>query len=128
VSAARAGCNGWDGSAGVEFGIGKYPEGREAGKEVPQGKRRDPLLRQAVFIFVEFIFVKDFAGRILTFDESAARVFAVIATRRRAQGQPIHEPDAQIAAIARADGATLATRNTDNFKGCGVRLINPWRE
>jgi toxin FitB len=36
------------------------------------------------------------------------------------------EPDAQIAAIARANGATPATRNTDDFEGCGVKLINPW--
>ena len=91
-------------------------------ERLPNGKRRDQLLREA-----ESIFVKDFAGRILTFDESAARMFAVIATRRRAQGRPIHELDAQIAAIVRVHGATLATRNTADFEGCGVRVVNPWR-
>jgi predicted nucleic acid-binding protein len=79
------------------------------------------LLREA-----ESIFVEDFGGRILAFDESSARVFAVIATQRRAQGRPIDEPDAQIAAIARVHGATLATRNTGDFEGCGVKLVNPW--
>jgi predicted nucleic acid-binding protein len=34
--------------------------------------------------------------------------------------------EAQIAAIARVHGATLATRNPYVFEGCGVRLVNPW--
>jgi toxin FitB len=34
--------------------------------------------------------------------------------------------DAMIAAIARSHGATLATRNTDDFENCGIRLVNPW--
>ena len=92
-------------------------------ERLPHGKRRDQLLSAA-----ESVFAEDFAGRILAFDESSARMFAVIATQRRAQGRPIDEPDAQIAAIAKVHGATLATRNPDDFEGCGVRLINPWRQ
>jgi predicted nucleic acid-binding protein len=34
--------------------------------------------------------------------------------------------DAQIAAIAAAAGASVATRNVDDFKHCGLRLIDPW--
>ena len=90
-------------------------------ERLPHGRRRDHLLHEA-----ESIFVEDFAGRILVFDEASARLFAVIATQRRAQGRPIDEPDAQIAAIAKANHATLATRNRDDFEGCGVRLVNPW--
>ena len=36
------------------------------------------------------------------------------------------EFDAQIAAIARAKNAVIATRDTGDFEGCGVRLVNPW--
>jgi predicted nucleic acid-binding protein len=36
------------------------------------------------------------------------------------------EFDAQIAAIARVHGAVLATRNTGDLEGCGIRLVNPW--
>jgi hypothetical protein len=90
-------------------------------ERLPHGKRRDQLLREA-----ESIFVEDFAGRILPFDESSARMFALVAAERRGLGRPINEPDAQIAAIARANHAMLATRNTNDFEGCRVRLVNPW--
>jgi len=88
---------------------------------LPRGKRRGRLLAEA-----EAMFTQDFAGRILPFDEDAARTFAEIAAGRRAQGRPIAEFDAQIAAIARFRRAILATRNTADFEGCGVRLANPW--
>ena len=90
---------------------------------LPKGKRRERLLAEA-----EAMFAQDFAERILSFDESAAREFAEIAAGRRALGRPIAEFDAQIAAIASAHRATLATRNLADFDGCGVRLVNPWRD
>jgi predicted nucleic acid-binding protein len=89
---------------------------------LPKGKRRDRLLAEA-----EAMFSEDFAGRILPFDEEAARVFAEIAAGRRTQGRAIAEFDAQIAAIARTHRAALATRNTTDFEACGVRLVNPWQ-
>lgn len=39
---------------------------------------------------------------------------------------PISQFDCQIAAIARAHGASVATRNTADYEGCGVALIDPW--
>jgi toxin FitB len=90
---------------------------------LPKGKRRDKLRVEA-----EAVFTTDLAGHILSFDEQAARSFAEIAASRRAQGRPISELDAQIAAIARIRGSALATRNTTDFEGCGVRLINPWQK
>jgi predicted nucleic acid-binding protein len=88
---------------------------------LPRGKRRDQMLAQA-----EATFAEDFAERVLSFDEDAARAFPEIVIRRRAQGRPIADLDAQIAAIARSRDAILATRNTADFEGCGIRLVNPW--
>jgi toxin FitB len=88
---------------------------------LPRGKRRDGLLLDA-----EAMFREDFARHILVFDEQAARAFSRIAATRRGRGRPITTLDAQIVAIALANGATLATRNTADFEGCGVRLVNPW--
>ena len=83
------------------------------------GKKRDNLAFQ-----INAIFAEDFAGRILPFDSAAAREFVPIA--RFSKGKPIMEPDRQIAAIALAQGATLATRNIKDFVNCGLTLINPW--
>ena len=68
----------------------------------------------------------DFGGRILPFDSSAAQAFAIVASERRQAGKPISQADAQIAAVARSRGASLATRNVEDFEGCGIEVINPW--
>ncbi len=88
---------------------------------LPAGKRRATL--EAM---VQGLFENDFAGRILAFDSAAARAFAAIAAERRGAGKPIGEFDAQIAAIARAHGAMLATRDVKDFAGCGVVVVSPW--
>ena len=41
-------------------------------------------------------------------------------------GRPILEADCQIAAIARASDAAVATRNGADFEHCGIALIDPW--
>jgi hypothetical protein len=70
---------------------------------------------------------RTFPGHILSFDEGAARAFTAIAIDRRKRGRPISLFDAQIAAIAKARDATLATRDTRDYEGCGLTLINPWQ-
>lgn len=88
---------------------------------LPRGRRRQALEAAALAMFAE-----DFAERLLVFDSAAAIAYAHITVERRQAGRPIAAFDAQIAAIARAAGAALATRNTADFEHCGVELINPW--
>ena len=88
---------------------------------LPKGKRRDGLLHEA-----HTTFARTFAGRILSFDERAARAFSVLVAGRRLRGRPIQIADGQIVAIAKANDATLATRNVGDLEGCGVKLVNPW--
>ena len=38
------------------------------------------------------------------------------------------ERAAMIAATAKEHGYTVVTRNTDDFQGCGVTLLNPWED
>jgi toxin FitB len=85
------------------------------------GKRHDGL-----GVAIDRILRDDMAGRILSFDSAAARAYADIAATRRTAGKPISQADCQIAAIARAHNAPVATRNTPDFEGCGIDLINPW--
>jgi hypothetical protein len=86
------------------------------------GRRRSALEAAATSMFEE-----DFAGRILGFGSDAASTYARIASDRRRAGRPISHFDAQIAAIARFTGATIATRNTADFDGCGVTVVDPWK-
>jgi hypothetical protein len=68
-----------------------------------------------------------FLNQIFLFDLAAARAYGPILAARRATGRPIDQFDAQIAAIAKANGATLVTRNTPDFEDCGIQLVNPWQ-
>ena len=88
---------------------------------LPAGQRRDRLVGA-----IDAMIDQDFAGRILPFDSPAARCYAEIAAARRAAGKPIMDADCQIAAIARACGSVIATRNVKDFEGCGIDIINPW--
>ena len=85
---------------------------------MPHGTRRDELAAR----------VTGFLGRLetLPFDRTAAEHFAGIVADRRSMGRPISLFDAQIAAIARASGASVATRDVRGFEGCGVRIVDPW--
>jgi predicted nucleic acid-binding protein len=89
---------------------------------MPRGKRRDAVTKAA-----EEMFEMEFEGRLLAFGADAATAYATIVVARRSAGRPISAFDAQIAAIARASGAEIATRNVDDFTGCDVGVINPWR-
>ena len=88
---------------------------------LPKGRRRAAIEQAA-----EATFSEDFEERILPFDSDAAREFAGIVGARRRRGRPISQADAQIAAIARACGAAVATRNTGDFEHCGLKVVNPW--
>lgn len=89
-------------------------------ESLPAGKRRSGLQVALDKIFGEF------RGRILPFDEDAARAFAKIVARRDSLGRPISQFDGMIAAIASSRHAALATRNVADFQDCGLRILDPW--
>ena len=88
---------------------------------LPSGRRRSDLAVVAYGIFAE-----DFAGHILPFGAAAAAKYTDIVVTRRQAGHPIEGFDALIAAIALAASASVATRDTGGFAGCGLTLIDPW--
>jgi toxin FitB len=88
----------------------------------PRGRRRDDLEgRLRTFL------ARGFGDRILAFDAVAADLYGEIVTTREEAGRPIDAFDAMIAAIARSRAAAVATRNRADFEGCGVPLLDPWR-
>lgn len=96
--------------AEVEYSIARLPAGR----------RRDQLMATAARVFA------DFDDVIVAFDARAARQYGGIVAHREASGRPIATADALIAAICGSREASLATRNTSDFDGTGISLINPW--
>ncbi|MDT0378491.1 type II toxin-antitoxin system VapC family toxin [Streptomyces sp. DSM 42041] len=85
------------------------------------GKRRTAL-REALHALLH----EDLRGRVEPFDAVAAEEYALVVRDREAAGMPVSVPDAQIAAVCRALGATLATRNVKDFVRTGIALIDPW--
>lgn len=88
---------------------------------MPAGRRRHALAAAAQAMFAE-----DFAGRVLPFDAAAASHYAALFAARRQSGSPSAAPDLMIAAIARANGASVVTRDSGGFAGCGLTVIDPW--
>jgi predicted nucleic acid-binding protein len=87
---------------------------------LPDGRRKTEL-KQGVAQMAAL-----FDNRILPFDHPAATHYADLRALRRRTGRPVGDFDAMIAAIARANRMAVATRNVEDFAGCGVDLINPW--
>ena len=105
----------------LHFSAVAEAELRRGAAILPKGRRRDRLIAA-----IDSMISEDFAGRVWPFDSAAAIAFVGISAGRRVAGQPISFPDCQIAAIASARGAALATRDVNDFAGCGIELIDPW--
>lgn len=90
-------------------------------RALPAGRRRADL--QAV---MSRELTRLFAGRVLGFGEHAAEAYAQVVTSANAVGNPIDFADAAIGAIAMEHGFALATRNSRDFRGASIRLLNPW--
>ena len=59
-------------------------------------------------------------------DEQAGRLAGEFRALRESLGLGPSPSDMMIAAIAAANGASLATRNVDDFSGLPISVINPW--
>ena len=90
-------------------------------RRLPDGHRKEVLRATAEDVFARF------EDHVLPFDSNAAIHYAEIVGIRDQLGLPIEGFDAQIAAICRADGAALATRNVKDFEHAEVSLIDPWK-
>lgn len=89
---------------------------------LPEGKRK-----KGVDAALEEIIARLFGPRILPFDDRAARAYANLIARSRAEGRAISVAEGQIAAIALVNGFAVATRDASSFVAAGVAVIDPWR-
>jgi len=97
--------------AEIRLGIALLPDGT---RKTDLGLRAEAMLDY-------------FAEASIAFDTLAASEYASIVAQRRKAGRPIGVEDAQIAAIARSAGLTLATRNLSDFADIdGLGVVDPW--
>ena len=99
-------------AAELRYGVARLPDGHR---------------KRELTAVVRGILAEDFRGQVRPFDERASVRYADVVTGRERIGRPIGVADAQIAAICRDLGATLATRNTVDFEETGIELIDPWK-
>lgn len=96
----------------IEFGLALLPKGR----------RRTQLEEAFAAMIAE-----DLGGRVLSFDDDAARRSAEMAAKAQRSGRSVEIRDVQIAGITAVRRASLATRNTKHFDALGIRLVDPWK-
>jgi len=96
--------------AEIRYGIARLPD----------GARRTRIEQAADALFAEI------TDRMLVFDSAAADRYGQLVALRERLGQPISIPDAQIAAIAFANRAAVATRDRDGFIDSGIQVIDPF--
>lgn len=94
------------------------------GLELMEGSQRRRALEAGFHLLLD----RYLTGRVALFDQPAAEAAAELAARRRRTGRSIDMRDTQIAGIAIAQGASIATRNIRHFEDLPVPLLDPWNE
>ena len=88
---------------------------------LPSGRRRQRLESE-----FDRLLREDLENRVLDFDSAAAAEAATLAAARQKGGRPVDMRDTQIAGIALARHATLATRNVRHFADLEISIVDPW--
>jgi toxin FitB len=90
-------------------------------QSMPAGKRRAALMQMFDRWQIEVV-----QGRIVNFDETAARRAADVNALQKEMGRPADPRDTMIAGIVLASHAKLATRNVKHFEDIASSVVNPW--
>ncbi len=88
---------------------------------LPLGKRRSVLEE-----WLRDDLLPVFAGRVLPVTQAIASRWGVLTADRQRVGRPLGAADGLIAATAFEYNLILATRNTRDFDGLELSLLNPW--
>ena len=88
---------------------------------LPKGRRRQTLETSFAQLLQD-----DLRHRVLDFDSAAAAMAATLAAERQNAGRQVDIRDTQIAGIALARKAVIATRNVRHFSDLKTGVVNPW--
>ena len=94
----------------LEFGV----------QRLPQGRRREQLRMAVAKIMAEY------ETRIIPVGRAEAELSAILRAEAQQSGRTVHVDDALIAGTAKFHNLCVATRNTRDFEGMDVEIINPW--
>lgn len=83
--------------------------------------------QRALAASLDKLLAEDLENRVLDFDAAAAVEAAALAATRQKPGHPVDMRDTQIAGIALARRAAIATRNVRHFEDLKVSVVNPWK-
>ncbi len=89
---------------------------------LPKGQRRAVLETGIANV------LKRYSDAILPVERAEAELAARLRAEARRLGRVLHLPDALIAATAKEQGLTLATRNIADFDYLGIAVIDPWAQ
>ena len=89
---------------------------------LPSGRRRQQRLESEF----DRLLQEDLENRVLDFDSAAAVEAASLAAAQQKSGRSVDMRDTQIAGIALARHATLATRNVGHFADLEISIVDPW--
>ena len=95
----------------ARFGLALLPSGRP---------------RQRLELEFDRLLREDLENRVLDFDSAAAAEAASLVAARQKSGRSVDMRDTQIAGIALACHATLATRNVRHFADLEISIVDPW--
>ncbi len=95
----------------VVRGVQRLPEG-------PRRRRLEPWVTE--------LLPRQFAGRILAFDQEVAVLWGQLMGAADRVGRPRAAADAQIAATALRHDLVLVTRNLSDFEDLIAAPLNPW--
>ncbi|ACI57794.1 PilT protein domain protein (plasmid) [Rhizobium leguminosarum bv. trifolii WSM2304] len=86
-----------------------------------KGRKRDALAE-----WLAHDLTQRFEHRIIPVDEPVALAWGDLMAQAKRSGRGLSSMDGLIAATAVAHDLGLATRNTRDFEGFGIELIDPW--
>ena len=122
------------GSGGASMTATAAGGGSSSGSAVGGGGRGTHLGCSGGFLTVatlqaalELLLQEDLEQRVLPFDAAAAAEAASLAAKRQRAGRPVDMRDTQIAGIALACRASIATRNVRHFDDLSVAVFDPWQ-